>query len=110
MGKLCMHSSNPSCVDFTASAFSPTWSWCPLSPAAWSDDRFHYPPELLSQLVDTIPLLCKSKKDLLLFFRGAGMTPTMMAEVEEIVDADRGALHKYEIARRLLTRFNGVSD
>lgn len=75
-----------------------------------TDDRFHYPPELLSQLVDTIPLLCKSKKDLLLFFRGAGMTPSMMAEVEEIVDADRSALHKFEIARRLLTRLNELGD
>ena len=75
-----------------------------------SDDRFHYPPELLSQLIDTIPLLCKSKKDTLLFFRGAGMTPTMMAEVEETFDADRSAINKYEIARRLLTRLNELGD
>jgi hypothetical protein len=75
-----------------------------------SDDRFHYPPELLSQLVDTIPLLCKSKKDTLLFFRGAGMTPTMTAEVEEIVDTDRSAITKFEIARRLLTRLNELGD
>lgn len=74
------------------------------------DDRFHYPPELLSQLVDVIPLLCKSKKDTLLFFRGAGMTPTMMIEVEEAFAADRNALNKFEIARRLLIRLNELGD
>lgn len=77
---------------------------------AMQDDRFHYPPELLSQLVDTIPLLCRSKKDTLLFFRGAGMTPTMMFEVEEAFKEDRAALNKYEIARRLITRLNELGD
>jgi len=75
-----------------------------------NDDRFHYPPELMSQLVDTIPLLCKSKKDTLLFFRGADMTPTMMAEVQETFDTDRSAINKYEIARRLITRLNELGD
>jgi len=31
-------------------------------------EAFHYPPEILSLLVDTIPLLCRSKKDVVLFF------------------------------------------
>lgn len=71
---------------------------------------FQYPPELFQLLVDTIPLLTKSKKDLLLFFRGAGMTPSMMAEVEDQLAADRNALHKFEIARRLLTVLNAEGD
>jgi restriction system protein len=75
-----------------------------------SDDRFHYPPELLSQLVDAILLLCKSKRDTLLFFRGAGMSPTMMDEVQKVFDADRNAINKFEIARRLLTRMNEFGD
>ncbi len=75
-----------------------------------SDDRYHYPPELLSQLVDTIPLLCKSKKDTLLFFRGAGMTPTMMEVVQKDFDTDRDGINKYEIARRLLTQLNELGD
>jgi hypothetical protein len=47
-------------------------------------DTYRYPPELFSLLVDTIPLLCRSKRDLLLFFRGAGMSPSAMFEVEEV--------------------------
>jgi hypothetical protein len=35
-----------------------------------ADDPFHYPPELLSLLIDTIPLLCRSKQDVLTFFPG----------------------------------------
>lgn len=75
-----------------------------------NDDRFQYPPELFSQLVDAIPLLCKSKKDTLLFFRGAGMIPSMMQEVEAALKADRAALNKFEIARRLLARLNELGD
>jgi restriction system protein len=33
----------------------------------------HYPPEILNLLVDTIPLLCRSKNDVLVFFKGAGV-------------------------------------
>jgi len=36
-------------------------------------DSFHYPPEILKLLIDTIPLLCRSKKDVLLFLEGAGV-------------------------------------
>lgn len=34
---------------------------------------FHYPPELFNLLVDTIPVLNRSKKDILLFFKGLGL-------------------------------------
>ena len=78
--------------------------------SALGDDRFHYPPELLFQLVDTIPLLCRSKRDTLLFFRSAGMTPSMMFEVQEAFDADRNVFNKFEISRRLLTRLNELGD
>ena len=37
------------------------------------DITFPYPPDLFNLLVDTIPLLNRSKKDVLLFFRGAGV-------------------------------------
>ena len=35
--------------------------------AVTADITFHYPPELFNLLVDTIPLLSRSKKDVLLF-------------------------------------------
>ncbi len=34
---------------------------------------YHYSPELLQLLVDTIEVLCRSKRDVILFFRGAGV-------------------------------------
>lgn len=34
------------------------------------DDRYHYPADVFNLLVDTIPLLCKSKKDVMLFLEG----------------------------------------
>ncbi|HVO60793.1 MAG TPA: hypothetical protein VMT53_07645 [Terriglobales bacterium] len=37
------------------------------------DIVFHYPPELTQLLIQTIPLLCPSKKDVLSFFKGAGV-------------------------------------
>ena len=35
-----------------------------------SDIIFHYPPELFNLLVDVLPLLNRSKQDVLVFFRG----------------------------------------
>ncbi len=35
-------------------------------------DRLHYPHDLLDLLVETTPRLVKSKKDVILFFEGAG--------------------------------------
>ena len=37
-----------------------------------ADITFQYPPELFNLIVDAIPLLNKAKKDVLLFFKGAG--------------------------------------
>jgi hypothetical protein len=42
---------------------------------------YHYPPDLFNLLVDTIPLLCKSKKDVLIFFKGAGVPTNMMEDM-----------------------------
>ncbi len=67
---------------------------------------FHYPPELLALLVDTIPLLCRSKKDVLLFFKGAGVASDLTNDLEIKVAHDRAGINKYEIARTVLTRLN----
>lgn len=45
-------------------------------------DPYHYPPELLSLLVDTIPLLCRSKNDVVVFFRGAGAPEQLSSPLE----------------------------
>jgi restriction system protein len=75
-----------------------------------SDDTYHYPPELLSLLIETIPLLCKSKVDVLTFFRGCAVPPILMADLRTRVETDRASINKYEITRVTLTRLNEGGD
>jgi hypothetical protein len=73
-------------------------------------EHFHYPPEVFSLLVDTIPLLCRSKSDVVLFFTGAGVAPEDLAEASRKVRTDRASINKYEIARGILTKANARGD
>ncbi|MDZ4854262.1 MAG: restriction endonuclease [Nitrospirota bacterium] len=70
------------------------------------DISFHYPPELLQLLIDTIPKLCKSKRDLLLFFQGAGTPKTLLVPYEEMLRKNKETFNKYLVARELLTKLN----
>jgi hypothetical protein len=71
---------------------------------------FHYPPDLLEQLVDTIPLLCKSKNAVILFFQGAGVATEDFEDIRAELKADRNAHNKYGITRTILTRLNERGD
>ena len=73
-------------------------------------DIFHYPPELTSLLIDTIPLLCRSKKDVLLFFKGAGVPDELMKDYIMLVQINKDKINKYEIVRNVLTRINENGD
>lgn len=70
------------------------------------DISFHYPPELLQLLVGTLPKLCKSKTDLLLFFQGAGISKTVLAPYQPLLQTDRTKFNKYPITRELLAKLN----
>jgi len=70
------------------------------------DISFHYPPELFQLLVDTVPLLCRSKLDVLIFLKGAGIDYQVMSDLWERVENDRENINKYEIVRTVLTRIN----
>lgn len=70
----------------------------------------HYPPELMALLVDAIPKLLKSKKDVLLFFKGAGVSRAMYADLERTVLTARESITKYEIVRQILARLNDGGD
>lgn len=72
--------------------------------------KYHYPPELFQLLVDTIPRLCRSKKDVLIFFRGAGVKRDMLADLEEQLAQDAASINKFGIARTLLSRLNEAGD
>ncbi|HTD62831.1 MAG TPA: hypothetical protein VK679_19390 [Gemmatimonadaceae bacterium] len=70
------------------------------------DAAYHYPADLFRLLVDTIPLLCPSKADVLTFFRGAGVPPEIFADFEARVAIDREGVSKYEMVRVTLERLN----
>jgi restriction system protein len=71
---------------------------------------YHYPPELLALLIDTIPLLCRSKKDVLVFFRGAGVPPSFLADLSRKLKSAPETVNKFEIARSVLQRVNEAGD
>lgn len=73
-------------------------------------DAYHYPPELLSLLVDTIPLLCRSKNDVIVFFRGAGTPENFLKPLADQLRIDNKSLNKYQIARTVIEGLNARGD
>lgn len=71
---------------------------------------YHYPPEVFTLLVDTIPLLCKSKIDVIIFLKGAGVSTSTLQDLEHRVKTDRQNINKYEIVRTALQRINDKGD
>lgn len=74
------------------------------------DESYHYPPELTQLLIDTVPLLCRSKNDVLLFFRGAGAPAELTTDLQSKLNRDRSSVNKYEIARTCIERLNAKGD
>ena len=74
------------------------------------DITYHYPPELLQLLIDTIPRLCKSKRDVFAFLRGAGIDRSMISDLEAQLAADRESISKFHIVRTVLTRVNEAGE
>lgn len=74
------------------------------------NESYHYPPELTQLLIDTIPLLCRSKNDVLVFFRGAGTPDEFLSDLQVRLARDRSSVNKYEIARTTIERLNSRGD
>ena len=70
------------------------------------DITFHYPPELFNLLVDTIPLLNRSKKDVLLFFQGAGVCEEILRDLRETLRTAPNEINKFQIVRTVLEQLN----
>lgn len=70
------------------------------------DVTFHYPPELMNLLIETIPLLNRSKDDVILFFKGAGVPQKWLLDLEKQVATNRNSIYKHEIVREVLKRLN----
>jgi restriction system protein len=79
---------------------------CELSVSDY--DPFHFSSELIDLLISVIPLLNRSKRGVLTFFRSCGVPDSMMTDLDERVWAN--SIGKYEIARTLLTRMNDGGD
>lgn len=71
---------------------------------------YHYPPELLAVLTETIPTLVKSKTILLSFFRNAGVSPSILKPYADIVAKDKNSIKMYDIARDILVAVNEQGD
>jgi len=71
-----------------------------------ADITFHYPPELFTLLVDAVPRLNRSKEDVLLFFRGAGVPADMTVDIA----ARLQSTNKYKMVRTVLERLNARGE
>lgn len=73
-------------------------------------DTFHYPADLFDLIVQTIPLLNRSKKSVLLFFKGAGIDEKIYSDISSQLLKDRESINKYEITTKILERINENTD
>ncbi len=71
---------------------------------------FHYPHELTELLIQTVPRLCRSKKSVLLFFQGSGVSKKLMRDLIQKVELDRQSINKFEMVRTVLERLNELGE
>ncbi len=67
---------------------------------------YHYPADLFQLLIDTIPLLCRSKRNVLTFFASAGVRTSFLSDLNTRLCEEPDKISKYEIVRMVLTRLN----
>lgn len=75
-----------------------------------ADITFHYPPELFNLLVDVVPLLNRSKLDVLVFFRGAGVPENVTSDIATRLKVAPKDVNKYEMVRTVLERLNAKGE
>jgi len=74
------------------------------------DTYFHFPPDLFNLLVDTIPRLNKSKKDLLVFFKNVGVPEAYLESYYVLLAVNKAGFKKYDVTRDVLTVLNQQSE
>ncbi len=74
------------------------------------NDFFQYPPDLFDLIVQTIPLLNRSKKSVLLFFKGSGVSESLYSDISDQLSSNKDSINKYAITRTILERINEDSD
>lgn len=74
------------------------------------DITSQYPTELFELLTEAIPLLCRSEKDILLFFREAGVGYELLCDFWLRVEQADDSVQKDEIVSTTLSRLNEPGD
>lgn len=74
------------------------------------DISYHYPPELLELLCDTVPLLFRSKQGVIDFFTGAGVPGPMLADWQQKLNQDRESVKKHVLVRSIVRRLNEAGE
>ena len=93
------------CVTDTAWRPSTARRSQPLSDAAW-----HHTPDLVDRLVDTIPVLVRSKQQTIDFFRSAGTPERLLDDLQKTLWERPDSISKYYIARTMIRRLNEGGD
>lgn len=78
--------------------------------AATMSIPYHYPPDLLELLVDTIPRLIRSKRALFDFFASSGVNESFVSDLGVRVFVNKEHVTKFEITRTVLVRLNQGGD
>jgi hypothetical protein len=74
------------------------------------DTSNHYPPEQLNLLVDAIATINRSKRDVVVFFRGAGVPQDLTDALSKSLRENPSETRKHEMARVVLDRINSRGD
>lgn len=67
---------------------------------------YHFPPDLFNLLVDAIPKINRTKKDLLSFFKNVGTPMPLLNKYYSIVNYDPKQISKRDITREVLEHLN----
>lgn len=73
-------------------------------------DAWHYTPDLFDRLVDTVPVLVKSKQQMIDFFRSAGTPEALLNDLQDTLNNDPRSINKYYIARTVIRKLNEGGD
>jgi len=66
------------------------------------DSAYHFRPDVYGALKEAIPLICRSKRDVLTFFRGSGLRHARLTALEALLGTDPDAVGKYPATDDLL--------
>jgi hypothetical protein len=76
-----------------------------------SEIIYHYPPDLMTLLIEAVHYLNKGKRDVFLFFRGAGVSEKILTGSAYLKwQMDKNSISKREIAREILSAVNVGED